>query len=93
MASFNETMKAIYLTRPSANTPPDISLTTLPIPTPPPGHLLVRIHYSSIQPSDKLNAKGGFPKTTFPRIPGRDYAGVVVGGTPTRNDLKIGTEV
>ncbi|KAJ9325381.1 hypothetical protein DTO027B5_9235 [Paecilomyces variotii] len=93
MASSNETMKAIYLARPSANTPPDISLTTLPIPTPPPGHLLVRIHYSSIQPSDKLNAKGGFPKTTFPRIPGRDYAGVVVGGTPTRNDIKIGTEV
>lgn len=25
-----------------------------------------------------MNAKGYFPKTTFPRIPGRDYAGVVV---------------
>ncbi|GAD98727.1 hypothetical protein BC1G_05645 [Paecilomyces variotii No. 5] len=93
MASPNKAMKALYLTRSATNTAPQVSLATLPIPTPPPGHLLIKIHYSSIQPSDKLNVKGGFPKTTFPRIPGRDYAGTVVGGTPTRPDIKIGTEV
>lgn len=91
--SSDKTMKALYLTRSPETSIPELSSTTVPIPTPPPGNLLIKVHYSSIQPSDKLNARGGFPKTTFPRIPGRDYAGVVVGGTPTRSDIKIGTEV
>ena len=57
-----------------------LSLTTLPRPTPTsPGQVLVQIKASAINPSDGLNAKGGFPLTTFPRIPGRDFAGVVVG--------------
>jgi len=40
--------------------------------------LLVRVAASPIQPSDLLNTQGNFPDTTFPRIPGRDFAGVVV---------------
>jgi NADPH2:quinone reductase len=40
--------------------------------------LLVKVAASPIQPSDLLNAKGNFPHTTFPRVPGRDFAGVVV---------------
>jgi NADPH2:quinone reductase len=71
-------MKALQLTRPSATTPPVLSLTTLPTPILKPGYALVKIHFTSIQPSDKLNSKGSFPKTTFPRIPGRDYSGVVL---------------
>src|SRR5271156_2225357 len=40
--------------------------------------LLVKVAASPIQPSDLLNTQGNFPQTTFPRIPGRDFAGVVV---------------
>ena len=40
--------------------------------------LLVKVAASPIQPSDLLNTLGNFPHTTFPRIPGRDFAGVVV---------------
>lgn len=40
--------------------------------------LLVKVVASPIQPSDLLNVQGNFPHTTFPRIPGRDFAGVVV---------------
>jgi NADPH:quinone reductase len=73
-------MKALQLTRPhlSAATPPVLSLTTLPTPILKPGYALVKIHFSSIHPSDKLNSKGSFPMTTYPRIPGRDYSGTVL---------------
>jgi NADPH2:quinone reductase len=77
-AMSQSTMKALQLTRSSATSPPVLSLTTLPAPIAKPGYAVVKIHYSSIQPADKLNAKGLFPKTSFPRIPGRDYSGVVV---------------
>jgi NADPH:quinone reductase len=40
--------------------------------------LLVKVAASPIQPSDLLNTQGNFPHTTFPRVPGRDFAGVVV---------------
>jgi NADPH:quinone reductase len=40
--------------------------------------LLVKVTASPIQPSDLLNTQGNFPSTTFPRVPGRDFAGVVV---------------
>jgi NADPH:quinone reductase len=57
-----------------------LSLETIPKPTLTPGHLLVKVHASAIHPSDILNSKGSFGFTTFPRVPGRDYAGTVVEG-------------
>lgn len=44
------------------------------------GELLVQVKASGLNPSDILNAKGGFAYTTFPRVPGRDFAGVVEEG-------------
>ena len=35
---------------------------------------------ASINPSDVINVAGRFPATTLPRIPGRDYAGIVKAG-------------
>jgi len=35
---------------------------------------------STINPADAKNVVGGFPATTLPRTPGRDFAGVVEGG-------------
>ncbi|CEO59972.1 hypothetical protein PMG11_04619 [Penicillium brasilianum] len=71
-------MKALQLTRPSASDPPELRTADLPTPQLKPGYALVQIHYASIQPSDRLNAQGGFPDTTFPRIIGRDYSGTVI---------------
>lgn len=83
------TMNALQLVRESSNSKPALTLTKLPVPAIQPGHVLVKVAYSSIQPSDKLNAQGGFPTTVFPRIPGRDFSGVIVDGPPDR----IGEEV
>ena len=41
---------------------------------------VVRMEAASINPSDVKNVSGRMPQTTLPRIPGRDYAGVVVEG-------------
>lgn len=71
-------MKTLHLTRAFAKFPTELTLTFKSIPQLKPGHALVRISYASIQPSDRLNAQGLFPHTTYPRIPGRDYSGVVL---------------
>ena len=41
---------------------------------------LVRILAASINPSDVKNVAGAMKQTTLPRIPGRDFAGVVERG-------------
>lgn len=59
---------------------PKLLLTNLPKPSLHPNYVLVKIHAASINPSDILNARGGFHHTEFPRIPGRDYSGTIVDG-------------
>src|ERR1700744_6184802 len=41
---------------------------------------LVRVAAASVNPSDVKNVGGAMKQTTLPRIPGRDYAGVVEQG-------------
>src|SRR5947209_9821043 len=41
---------------------------------------LVRVVAASINPSDVKNVAGAMEQTTLPRIPGRDFAGVVEAG-------------
>ena len=67
------------MTREGASTP-SFGLIITPRPTPAPGQVLIQLKASPIQPSDVLNSKGLFPHATFPRIPGRDFAGIVVDG-------------
>ena len=60
-----------------------LSLSEVPIPSPGPHQALIRIHASAINPSDVFNVEGKFQQTTFAshgRVPGRDFAGVVVTG-------------
>ena len=57
-----------------------LALRDVAIPTPGNDDVLVRVHASGINPSDIKNVLGRFPYTTVPRIPGRDFAGVVVDG-------------
>ncbi|SCU84905.1 LAFA_0D12728g1_1 [Lachancea sp. 'fantastica'] len=80
-------MKAIQL---QGQAPPNVFLIETDIPKPGLGTVLVKIRASAIQPSDLLNAKGGFPYTTFPRICGRDYAGTIVSG-PRSGENVYGT--
>jgi NADPH:quinone reductase-like Zn-dependent oxidoreductase len=44
------------------------------------GHAVVAVRAASINPSDVGNVAGRFPRTTLPRIPGRDFSGVVIDG-------------
>jgi NADPH2:quinone reductase len=52
----------------------------VPTPTPGAGEALVEIKAAGINPSDVKNINGAMHGTTLPRIPGRDFAGVVVRG-------------
>jgi NADPH:quinone reductase-like Zn-dependent oxidoreductase len=60
--------------------PPSVlSLQELAVPELEPGQAMVEVHAAAINPSDVKNVAGGF-KASLPRVPGRDYAGVVVAG-------------
>lgn len=68
--------------------PPDVMvLQEHPVPTPGPGEVLIKVLASGINPSDVKNVSGHF-KTLTPRVPGRDFAGVIVTG-----DRREGEEV
>jgi NADPH2:quinone reductase len=60
--------------------PPSVlAIQELPVPDLKTGEALVELHASAINPSDVKNVAGVF-KASLPRIPGRDFAGVVVAG-------------
>jgi NADPH2:quinone reductase len=50
------------------------------IPEPGEGEALIQVKAAAINPSDVANVAGRFKKTTLPRTPGRDFAGVVIKG-------------
>lgn len=54
-----------------------------------PGDVLIEIKAAAVNPSDVKAAIGMMPYAVFPRIPGRDFAGIVIDG-PSR---LIGKEV
>jgi NADPH:quinone reductase-like Zn-dependent oxidoreductase len=60
----------------------ELRVEEVPRPTPSAGEVLVRVRAAAVNPSDVKNVKGGFPQTTLPRTPGRDFAGVVEEGPP-----------
>lgn len=74
-------MKAVIV-RSTGQDPPkatDVTLEERSEPTPGAGQILIKVAVSPLQPSDSLNARGNFDATIFPRVPGRDFAGIVVG--------------
>src|SRR5277367_2488811 len=60
--------------------PTVLDVVEAPSPTVGEGTALVRVMAASINPSDVKNVAGAMKQTTLPRIPGRDYAGVVEAG-------------
>jgi NADPH:quinone reductase-like Zn-dependent oxidoreductase len=62
--------------------PPSVlAIEEVPQPEPRDGEVLVQVKAAAINPSDVKNVSGHFPRTTLPRTPGRDFAGIVVAGT------------
>ena len=60
-----------------------LKLTQRPDPVAAPGEAVVEIMAAGLNPSDVKNVLGFFPAyTTPPRIPGRDFSGVVRSGPP-----------
>jgi NADPH2:quinone reductase len=80
-------MQAVLIER--FGDPSELRPTEVPRPEPGEDEVLVEVHAAAVNRSDVLNVQGSFPFTTTPRIPGRDFAGVVVEGP---QDL-AGTEV
>lgn len=76
-----KTMRALRAEK-SASGDFSLGIEEVPVPTPKAGELLLKVQASGVQPSDVLNVRGSFNNTTFPRIPGRDFAGLVVEGPP-----------
>jgi NADPH2:quinone reductase len=61
--------------------PPSVlRIEEVPIPEPGEGEALVQVKAAAINPSDIGNVAGHFKKTTLPRTPGRDFAGIAVKG-------------
>ncbi|WP_321920382.1 quinone oxidoreductase family protein [Paraburkholderia tropica] len=80
-------MKAIRFT--TFGTPDVLEFVDLPTPQPAAGHSLVQVKSASVNPSDVKNVSGHFDHTVPPRVPGRDFSGVVVAGP----DEWLGAEV
>jgi NADPH:quinone reductase len=60
--------------------PSQLHLAERPLPQADANSAVVRIEAASVNPSDVKNVEGRMSQTTLPRIPGRDYSGVVVDG-------------
>lgn len=57
-----------------------LKLEEVPAPVPGPSEVKIQVRAASINPSDAKNVAGKMEGTTLPRIPGRDFSGVVVEG-------------
>jgi NADPH:quinone reductase len=80
-------MQAILIER--FGDPSELRPTEVPRPDPADGEVLIEVHAAAVNRSDVLNARGSFPITTLPRIPGRDFAGVVVEGPQELVDTEV----
>ena len=81
-------MRAAYITA-FSKTLENLRVETVPDPIVTSGEAKIKILAASVNPSDVKNIQGKMEGTILPRIPGRDFAGVVVDG-PTN---LLGVEV
>jgi NADPH2:quinone reductase len=81
-------MKALRFDR--TGTLDELKVVVVPDPQPSQGSVLVRIRAAALNPSDAKNVLGRMEETTVPRIPGRDFAGLVARGSDRYPE---GTEV
>jgi NADPH2:quinone reductase len=67
----------------------NLKVEELPPPIPGQGEVKVQVRTASINPSDVRNIEGKMEGTTLPRIPGRDFSGVVVEGPPNLLGMEV----
>jgi len=67
----------------------DLKIVDATKPRPEIGEALVQIKATAINPSDVKNVLGKMHETSVPRVPGRDFAGVVLEGPPEWIDRKV----
>src|ERR1700678_2596716 len=60
--------------------PAVLHVTDIPDPPATAQEALIRVDSASVNPSDVKNVAGAMEDTVLPRTPGRDFAGVVIGG-------------
>lgn len=60
--------------------PSQLHIADRPLPQADADNAVVRVEAASVNPSDVKNVAGRMSQTTLPRVPGRDYSGVVVDG-------------
>lgn len=58
----------------------DLQFETQLLPAAEPGQCVIEVHGAGVNPSDVKAILGFMPHAIWPRTPGRDYAGIVVGG-------------
>ena len=68
----------------------ELKIQEVPRPVPAPGSLLIAVKAAGLNPADAKNVLGGMHQTKAPRIPGRDFAGIVAMGTEA---YPVGMEV
>src|ERR1700739_3080920 len=69
--------------------PAVLHLADLPDPLATDREAVIRAHAASVNPSDVKNVAGSMEWTVVPRTPGRDFAGVVVGGPPEWHGVAV----
>jgi NADPH:quinone reductase-like Zn-dependent oxidoreductase len=79
-------MKALRFRR--YGTPGVLSIEEVAVPSVDAGDVLVQVHAAAVNPSDVKNVAGAF-KASLPRVPGRDYAGMAIGGEPSWNGKAV----
>ena len=62
----------------------NLHLEEVTVPIPAEGEVMVEVKAAAINPSDVKNVQGKMHETTVPRIPGRDFAGMIVKGPDER---------
>ncbi len=66
-----------------------LSVVELPEPGAGADTAVVRVEAAAVNPSDVKNVQGAMRQTTLPRVPGRDYAGIVERGPPEWVGAKV----
>lgn len=87
-------MKAVLAT--DYGPPENYVVGNVPVPSPGPGQLLVRIAAASINPADVVLPSGAYRDVTpldFPHVPGNDFAGTVVETGPGVTAFRAGDEI
>jgi NADPH:quinone reductase len=69
--------------------PSQLHLAERPLPQADANTAVVRIEAASVNPSDVKNVAGRMSQTILPRVPGRDYSGVVVDGPTEWIDREV----